>query len=63
MASALACPRSPVVLLVIHDSQDVELLWIEHAPNQTVAVAAHIEYHAVANPIRRTKRLREPGGN
>ena len=34
---------------------------IEHAANQTVAVAAHIEYHAVANLIRRTKRLLEPG--
>jgi hypothetical protein len=52
VAAALLGPCIPAVFLVIHDSKDVELVWVEHPSDQAIAVVADIEHDTVANPIR-----------
>jgi hypothetical protein len=51
MTATLRGPRRFVVLLVIHDPQNIDQSWIKHTANQTVAVVADIKHHTVANLI------------
>lgn len=60
MTPAIIDPATLIVLGVVHDLEHVQdAPGVVHTADQTVAIVAHIEDHAVAYQVSRLERLPE----